>query len=58
MNMYLVNVLNNLALHLLFDVSIVLMFPLLWCACFCYVSDQEYAISKSETYIWWSKNNT
>jgi hypothetical protein len=29
MNMYFVNVLNNLALHFLFDVSIVLMFPLL-----------------------------
>jgi hypothetical protein len=31
MNMYLVNVLNNLALHLLFDVSIVVMSLFLLC---------------------------
>jgi hypothetical protein len=44
--LYLVNVLCNLALHLLFE-------------CFhyfdvfvYYVNDQDYAISKNETYIW------
>jgi hypothetical protein len=59
MNMYLVYVLNNLALHFLFDVSIVLMFSLLWCPCSYYVSDEDYAISKNEAYICWrSKNNT
>jgi hypothetical protein len=43
--LYLVNVLGNLTLHLLFE-------------CFHYFDVPTFAISKNETYIWWkSKDN-